>query len=374
MILETRLLQDSCKKILDAVDNNKDNAVTELLELEVVGRQLILNVTNNQYFVSVKIPLDFDTTLHAVINAKLFLRLISKITTRTVELSTTEKELKVKANGNYRIPLIYDREGNLAKLDKITISNVTNNFVIPSSTLQSILKYNQKELLKSGCNTEAQTLFYVDNQGAITFSNGACMNSFTLVQPVIMTLTEKIVKLFKLFKSDNVDFTLGYDPYLGDDTLTKAQFVDDTVTLTAILPSDSSLINKIPVKAIRKMAEDAYTYNIIVDKELLLSSIDRLSLFAKKDDVMTYIPVHFGKKGLQLFDKNKENSEDIPYVNECETMPNEGYDTVFNGSDLKLTLESCEDTYITLSFGNGKAVVLSRNNVKDIIPEVKRII
>ena len=109
MILQTEKFQDSSKKILNAVDT--DSALKNVasaydtLELEASGKVLHLNATNGEYFVSISLPLDEEASIKAVVDAKLFLALISKITTKTVELTTTDSALVVKANGTYKFPL-----------------------------------------------------------------------------------------------------------------------------------------------------------------------------------------------------------------------------------------------------------------------------
>ena len=53
MIIRTEVLQESCAKILNAVDSNVLSAVTETLEIKTEGKQLSLSVTNREYFVKV---------------------------------------------------------------------------------------------------------------------------------------------------------------------------------------------------------------------------------------------------------------------------------------------------------------------------------
>jgi hypothetical protein len=368
MIIQTKIFQDSCKKILDAVTNSS-STINETLELEADGQILHLNVTNKEYYVSVKMPLDVEVKLHAVVNAQLFLNLISKITTGTLELTTGDNTLIVKGNGNYKIPLIYDGD-KVVELPKITIDNVTNTFTVKGSILHSILKYNTKELLKGGGSSPVQKLFYIDDKGAITFTNGACVNNFSLEQKVILTLTEKIVKLFKLFKSEDINFTMGFDELQTGIVAQKVSFSDDQVTLTSIITTKEELINKFPVQGIRKWVDDSYDYTITVDRLALLESINRLSLFSKNGSDLGFTNMSFGVEGVTIFDSTKTNNEEVKYVNNVSTLVTP-YEAKFNTNDLKLTLETSEGQYILVSFGNHKAVIIKRNDINNIIPEVQ---
>lgn len=367
MIIKTKAFQESCKKILDAVDSNSTSIVNETLELEANGSILYLNVTNKEYYVSVKMPLDTDVKIHAVVNAQLFLNLISKITTGTLEISTSDNTLVVKANGNYKIPMIFD-EDKLVEIPKITIENVTNSFAIKNSILQSILKYNTKELLKGGGASPVQKLFYIDEKGAITFTNGACVNNFTLDQKVILTLTEKIVKLFKLFKSENIEFTTGFDQLSSGVVAQKVSFKDEQVTLTSIITTKEELVSKFPVQGIRKWVEDKYAYTVTLDRTTLLDSINRLSLFSKNGSDLGFTYLKFGVEGVVVYDSKKENDEEVTYVNNCPQLTTP-YEAMFNTNDLKLTLETAEGQYVVVLFGNHRAVVIKRNDINNIIPE-----
>jgi DNA polymerase III sliding clamp (beta) subunit (PCNA family) len=86
MILKTKTFQEAAKTILMAVDNNAAN-----IELVVKENNLYLNVTNKEYYVSIKQELEQPETFNAVVDASLFLSLIAGI-------STEEFELKIKDN------------------------------------------------------------------------------------------------------------------------------------------------------------------------------------------------------------------------------------------------------------------------------------
>jgi DNA polymerase III sliding clamp (beta) subunit (PCNA family) len=368
MILQTKNFQESCKKILDAVDSNSSFIVNETLELEGKGQTLYLNVTNKEYYVSVKIPLDVEVSFHAVVNAQLFLNLISKITTDELDLSVKDTFLMVKGNGNYKIPLIFD-DSNMVTLPKITIENVTNMFSIKNSILQSILKYNRKELSKGSGASPVQKLFYIDEKGAITFTNGACVNNFTLEQKVVLTLTEKIVKLFRLFKSEEVTFTMGFDEISTGVIAQKVSFVDEQISLSVIITTQEELIQKFPVQGIRKWLEDTYDYTVTIDRIAVLESLNRLSLFAKNGSDLGTTYMVFNPEGVTIFDAKKENSEEVKYVNTEERL-SQPYEALFNVNDLKTTLESSEGQHMVFSFGNHRAAIIKRNDINNIIPEL----
>ena len=363
MMIDTQVLQEKCKKILDAIGAKK-GIIVDTLELEVANGALYMNVTDKEYFVSVKLPLESVEEFHAVVNASLFLSLITKITTKTTTMKTTENALQIKGNGNYKLPLIFDGS-SLVELPRITLDNITSEFNIKNSILQSILKYNDKILYTGGCNFP---IFYVDNSGAVTVSHSACLNTFELEQPVSLVLSEKLVKLFKLFKADTIQFKMALDARADGATQQKVVFFDGDVMLTAILNTDDRLIKSFPITAIRNRAEKSAPYSVVIDKEVLIDAIERLALF--KDSIDHSVFMKFTLSGVTLTDSHKVSEEEVGFVNNCPTVPEDGYLAKFNVDDILLILDTLEDKYLNISFGD-KALTVIRENIKYMLPECR---
>ena len=246
---------------------------------------------------------------------------------------------------------------------------------VSSDILLSILQYNSKELQKGSIVQPVQKLYYLDEKGCITFTTGACVNDFTLEKPISVLLNNKLVKLFKLFKSGgDVKFTLGYDAISDDTIQTKVKFENSTVSITSILSCDDTLLRRVPVEGIRKRANDVYENQVNISKDSLIQTINRLMLFTQngtKEIIRPYSKFVFKKDEVVIWDAKRENCETIPYVGGEATSSK--YEAVLDLTDLKLTLESCTEQFVTVKYGNGQAVVISRGNVSNVIPEVSGI-
>lgn len=370
MIINSQKLQEISQKILTAVDSNELSVLTETLELKTVDDVLYMNVTNKEYYVRVKLQLTQAESFHATVNANIFLRLIAQITTEDIELTLDSNSLSIKANGLYKLPLIFD-DAKLLELPEIQINNPVKQFTISTDILDSILTYNSKELLRGTISKPIQKLYYVDQQGAITFTSGACVNSFNLVEPVKLLLNNRLVKLFKLFDSGDIQFTLGYDNLSENIIQTKVSFANDDIKLTAIISCDDTLLNSVPVTAIRGRADNLYPFSVNINKEALLQTVNRLSLFtAMKNTVKPYSTLLFTSDHVTLWDVDKENHEDIFY---SDSKIDGEYETILDLLDLKAVVENCSEPFITLNFGDHQAFVLARGNIKNIIPEIRMI-
>lgn len=371
MIILTEQLKDICNKILPAVDSTSLNTVTETLELVTKGKELFLNVTNKEYFVTVKLALEEEEDFRVTVNASLFLRLVSQITTEYIELTSTDTSLLVKGNGKYTLPLIFE-EDRLMKLPDIEIPEVTKEFNINTSILKSILNYNSKELSRGVVTQAVQKLYYVDNKGSITFTTGACVNSFTLPEDVKLLFNNRLVKLFKLFTEDTVKFSLGHYTTADGSIQTRVRFVTSNIIISAILANEDSLFNSIPVEGIRARANTNYPYSVSIDRNILAQAINRILLFNNTSDssAFTYNVFEFNKDGITIMDIDKVNKETITYyTQDTETTNDFNYSAIFDLNDIKAVVDNYSQPFLKIGFGNEQAIVISEGSIKNVIPE-----
>ena len=264
MLIKSKDFKNVCKTVLSAIDNSEISTLTETLELKTVNNILYLSTTNKEYYCSIKFQLEHEEDFRASVNATLCLKLIAAVTCENFELTVADNYMMVKANGNYKIPLIFE-DDHLMEVPEIKIENKTVEMNIASSILQSIVNYNTKQLSLGSVAQPVQKMFYIDNEGCITFTSGACVNNFILEKPVKVLLNARLVNLFKLFKDDIIQFTLGYDPLTETIIQTKVSFETPTIKLVAITGCDDSLLGQVPVNAIRGRANKEYPNKVVLN-------------------------------------------------------------------------------------------------------------
>lgn len=373
MIIRTDLLQDSCAKIFNAVDSNVLSTVTETLEIECKERVLKLCVTNREYFVQIQVETDVDEYFHATVNANLFLKLISKVTSETIELSIKDNSLFIKCNGDYKIPLIYDGD-SLLVLPRIEIEDIYEEFETDSKVLNSIVDFNSRELQKGTLSKPIQRLYYLDSKGCVTFTSGACVNRFDINMMSKLLLNDKLVKLLRLFKDTKVTIKTGHNKISDDVVATVVEFDNQTsprIKISAVLNCDDTMVTKFPVDAVRGRADKGYPRTVTINKEMLTQAIDRLMLFsqvaAKTDLSVSVVKMKFEKGFVTVSDRMDVNKEDVYYSKEDDSQ--EEYSLTVYSSDLTKTLDTCTNQLVQISFGDGQALVVSEGNVSWVIPE-----
>jgi len=372
MQIKTKDFKEVVDKILFAADLDKTAANLEIL---AKGNSLYLTVTNRaEYYVSVKFNLEQETEFRAVVDAALFLNLISGITTDAFDLTIDKNVVKVKAGkSNYKLAMIYDND-KLMTLPVIAIGNKTVEMPISNDILKSILNVNSKELLKvkNIDVSELQRLYYIDETGCFTFTTGACLNSFTLEKPVKMLLTDRIVKLFKLFDED-VLFSFGYDALPNSMIQTKATFETANIYVAAILPVRDDLLAQVvgPCSATKNYINTTYTNHLVLSVSALNAAVSRLMLFAKNSVEkanMLRVPATVVLSANELSMTDTLGNTEVVAV-ENESYVEDGYTMIINLADLKLVLDSCKEDHITVNCGNHRSVIISRGTISNLIPE-----
>lgn len=376
MILKTKNFQEAANKILVAVGLDKAAAN---LELAAKDTALYLRVTNREWYTAIKFELETPTEFRAVVDANLFLNLISGISTEEFTLEIKDNFVVVKAGkSSYKLAMIYEND-KLMKLPiiKLDPEQVTVSMNISNDILMSILNVNSREVQKAKKVevNELQRYYYIDETGCFTFTTGACINAFTLEKPIKLLLTDKVVKLFKLFSSDAF---LSYGHLVNaDNTLQPiAVFQTEDVYVATRLLSDETCVQRVkaPCDAMKALAQETYDHNLVLSATDLSAAIGRLLMFHKNSSAkadLSFVPavVEFTNTELTISDLTGDNKEVITIEN-GSTTPG-GYSMGVNLIDLKAVLDSCKNEHITLNCGNHKSIIICRANISNVIAETR---
>ena len=376
MILKTKTFQEAANKILLAVGVDKSAAN---LELAAKDTALYLRVTNREYYAAVKFDLEEPTEFRAVVDANLFLNLISGINTEEFTLTINDTNIAVKAGkSSYKLAMIYEND-QLMTLPVIKLEPEETTVAMPIShdILMSILNVNGKEIQKAKRLdvNELQRYYYIDETGCFTFTTGACVNAFTLDKPIKLLLTDKVVKLFKLF---NADVWMSYGHLVNSDNSLQpiVVFQTEDVYVATRLLNDEGCIQKIkaPCDAMKNLIKEAYDHNLVLSASDMSAAISRLLMFHKNSSAkadLSFVPatVAFNNVDLTITDASGENSEVITIENGSSTPGN--YSMGVNLIDLKAVLDSCKNEHITMNCGNKKSIIINRGTISNVIAETR---
>ena len=368
--LKTNIIKDLTSKINKGIEGEKTVRVSELLELQVINDKLILSVTNTQFYLSIELSNQVNSvdSLHVTIDADTFIKLVSKTTTDEIILDTKDGNLLYKGNGEYIFPLELDQNGEIKTLPKIEI-NPQSTFDIMGDTLYSIYSFGSHELVNDVPVDAVQKYYYVDNLGAITYTESPYLNNFNLPVPFRALINDRLAQLFSLFRNKRV--SVGISKEVNDGLYqNKISFTCENLSLVSYLPDDS-IINKYPANECRQLQSNPYPGKVTINRALLADALDRLNIFSVKDGNVVLKKagkINFTNDGLEIISIVDKNKEFIPYVNKDNYY---SYSCYMNLSQLQRHAKANSEINIEVNYGNDLSIMFTKDNYAQIIVEME---
>lgn len=367
--LKTSLIKDLTSKINKGIEGERTVRISELLELSVQNNKLLLSVTNTQFYLSIEVAQDLqEEALHVTVDADSFIKLVSKTTSDKIYLTTKDGNLIFKGNGEYIFPLELEQDGSVKELPKIEMIP-QQSFDIMGDTLYSIYSFGNNELVNDVPVDTVQKYYYVDNMGAITYTESPYINNFNIDTPFKVLINDRLAQLFGLFRGQKVKVSLSKE---NNDTLyqNKIMFECNNIKLTSYLPDDT-LVNKYPSNQCRMLEQNPYPGKIVINRSALANALDRLNIFSLKDGNVVFKKagqLNFTSEGLEIISVLDKNKEIIPYIDKPKYF---AYTCYMNLSQLLRHSKASNETTLEINYGNELCIMFTKDNYSQIIVEME---
>lgn len=372
-------LKDIASKINIAVEKNKLNPKAGWIELETVSSEgMTLKVSNFDYYLEVTIPISCDNysennKVHATITADTFIPLVSKLDDNFVYISERFNSLIFTTDSNeYTFPIIKEA-GKVKAVDVIKFGNNYDTFNMKGYNLSSISTINVKGLLDSLFSKEIQQYIYVDNIGAITFTENIYINDFKdkLDEEFKFLLNVTQAKLLKIFDSFedtiiNVEKSNSYESSFKVNIIAKSDYILNLI----LIVQSQQITDKFPCIRLRALTNAVSNTHIVIDKKKFNKALQRLMVFDKKWDItdMSYSKIVFSKTSLKLVSIKSKNYEIIDYIKYENTIEHE---SIIRFADLMNQIKAAQGKELDISYGDSPAIVINSFGLKQLIPEIQ---
>lgn len=372
VIVNVSDLKNVIGKLNLAVEKSKINPKQGWIEMEVSQNVMYVKVSNYDYYFESQLPVQGDCDLHATVTADTFIPLVSKLDSSvgSVELFERLNSLILSTSqSEYTFPIIKEL-GKVRSVDSVAFNeDGQNKFSMSGKDLCSIAEVNAKGLLDSIFSREIQQFIYVDNLGALTFTENIYINNFQKQgsEEFKFLLNCSQAKLVKVFDGhDDVDLFIETSPYEKNTHIKLS--VADKLSLV-LITQPMQMVDKFPSIKLRKLAQDVSETHAVVDKQQFEKALQRLMVFDKKFDitVLNYSKLVFGKESVKLVSIKNKNYEVVPYKSFSNTSEHE---SVIRFADIQNQLKAIQSKDIDISYGDSPAIVLNTVGLKQLIPEV----
>lgn len=353
LTINTEKLKEMISRAVKGVGNNKLIPLTSLIAIELKDGKLTLittDATNYLYIIEDKVVGD---DFYAVVDANTFSRLVSKMTCENIVLDIKNNILNISGNGNYKIELPLDENGEAIKYpnpyEEFDLSEDTKSEIINRTTIQVILETIKPAL-------------------ATTLEN-PCYTGYYMGQQVVATDTYKIacmdIELFKqarLISSEMLDLLA----VINDERI-EVNIVDDSVIYTTptciVVGKFMEGIEDFAIDPIMDLVRTDFSSHCTIPKNALLQLLDRLSLFVGTYD-KNAIYLTFTRNGLQVSSKAANGIELIDYVSSNNFID---FTCAVDIQMLINEVKAIRNDVIELHYGEDNAIKMTDGNITIIV-------
>lgn len=370
-------LKELIGKLNLAVEKSKLNPKSGWIELLFVNNELCFKVSNFDYYLEAVVPVSSEETmdeLHATVLAETFIPLVSKLDVESVNLYERLNSLILETDqSSYTFPIIKEL-GKVKNIDEIKFNqNVEDVVTISGENLNSVATINTKGLVDAMFSQEVQQFIYVDNLGALTFTENMYVNDFNTPAnkefKLLLNLTQ--AKLLQIFDGAK-EVTLKFEKlptFSSVQTTTNKVCMETSGVKLILICQNQDMTDKFPSIKLRALGANEEHTHVVVDKKLLDRALARLMVFDKKFDItiMDYSKLVFKLDHLELVSIKNKNFEIIPYLKSENAIEHE---SIIRFADLTTQLKAVTSKEIDISYGSRPAISIN-GNIKQLIPEIR---
>ena len=357
MKIKTEVLNNLVNLAYKGAGNNKLIPITQMIGIKVNGSQLVLCATDsfNYLYVTQEVE-DNQEEIDVCVNADILSKLVSKFTCEFTTLEMNNNYLAVTGNGNYKLDLLLDDEGNIYKFPVKSCPKNINPYKLKTSKFIKLKTYAEKSLAQTMEEPDL-IAYYVNKETSISTDR----NIMTVINEEFtetpLTLRSKFVDLVVEMK-ESVDLYT----WVNDKTNEHNLFITDgTINIFSKVNGN---INDYPYEAIKNLTETAeFGFNANINVKEFLDVLDRISLFVTQYD-SNVINLEL-KEGKLYVSSIKSNGVEV--VNLENPSNNIDWKGAIDIEFLKSQLASFTKEKISIYLGNDNCIKLTEDNVVKLI-------
>ena len=354
--LNTEKFKDALNRAIKGAGLNKLIPITSMIAIKVENNQLTLITTDasNTLYITQEVN---ASTFYAVVYVEQLYKLITRITTDTVKLDVKDSVLTVKANGDYKLALPLDENGNtivFPEEDSTFINTVKPDSDISPATIKQILATNKSSLAVSGSDSTCYMQYYVGDSVITTDREQLCRLDVSIFDDAKL-ISAQTMELLDVMRGDKIDV------YITDDTLV---FATKDCTVVA---HEAEGLDEFDIESITAFLDEEFTSSCEVSKSALVSLLERISLFVGPFD-NNAITLTFTKSGLEVSSAQSDGVEIIEYSTSHEFTP---YTCQVSVERLLAVVKANASDTVQIQYANEQSLKIVEEKVTQVLALMK---
>ena len=352
LTMNTVKLQDMVSRAVKGASNNKLIPITSLMAIELKADHVLTltttDATNYLYIDENKVEGD---DFYVVVPVDVFSKLIARMTCENVTLILHPeiKILEVKGNGNYKIELPLDENGQLIKYPDPYKSDVSNDIKLNLSTVKVILD-TLKSALATTLENPCYTGYYVGDSVIATDTYKIANMDINLFNMPVLVSAE-LMNLLSVITEENIYVNINKDVL---------QFATDTCRVYGRAMEGIEDFAVEPIMSLVNTEMDSWCS---LNKTQLLQVLDRLSLFVGPYD-KNAVRFTFTREGLEISSKASSSVEMIPYISSKDFRE---FTCMIDVQMITQEVKAIQTDVIEMYYGEDNAVIMKDGNITIVV-------
>lgn len=299
--LETNVLKDLTARVMKGVGKNESIMRTCWIGIKCQENTLSMTAWDGENYLVVSEDKIVCDDFKVTVTAEKFAQLVSKTTTDKITLELKDNYLKVKGNGDYKLELPVNDEGELDNYPEIVFDTKKKGTKIKLSAIVWAIEGNKISLAKTPEVPHLMCYYFGDEVLTTNNTTAALSNINVFGQPVM--LKSDLVNLVATMENEEITVYTDKDKIL---------FKTPKTTILGYFNEGKEEFEEGIKDELKQLFDEESPASCSVEKDALLGILDRIMLFVKTKE--EGIRVLFTKNGIQFYNKDNSVNELLQYA------------------------------------------------------------
>lgn len=300
--LETQVLKSLVARVVKGVGNNESMMRTCWIGIKCSNNELSMTAWDGENYLQVIEDKVLCDDFKVTVTADKFSQLINKTTSEKITLELKDKYLKIKGNGDYKLELPVNDEGELDNYPEMVFDiEKAKKKKIKLSAIVWAVEGNKVSLAKTP-ELPHLMCYYFGEQVLTTNNITGSMSAIDIFGEPIM-LKSDLVNLVATMENEEIDV------YINNDRIA---FETPKTMIIGYCNEGKAEFEESILEGLQSLFSEKLPSSCTVEKDKLLGILDRIMLFVKTKE--EGVRVLFTKEGIQFYNKEQSINELLPYA------------------------------------------------------------
>lgn len=351
LAIKTVILQEMVSKAIKGASLDKMIPLTSLMSIKLADKKLTLSTTDaSNYLYIIHDAVEGDD-FEVVVYAEQFAKLISKLSSENTTITLEDKVLNIKANGNYKIELPLDENGEIIHFPDPIAESAINGEVMTLAlpTVKTILNTNKASLAIAD-DEPIYKNYYVGDRVVTSDFFKICSLDVKLFNKDVL-ISPETMNLLDVMTADKIEV------YIEDDVI--RFMTKDCIVYGHTMEG----VDDFAIKEITELVDEKFKSSCKINKSDILSTLDRILLFVGPNDKRA-ITLTFTEEGIDISSKQSNGVETVKYV---ESKKFKAFTCQIDIMLLIDQIKANSSDTLELYYGNDKSIKFTNDKVVQLV-------